>query len=86
MKAWLTIAEEARQAVKSQLSNKSEEEQITACERESVIISMRNLFGYPYIMERFKQKKLNIFGWHFNAEEGEIIAYNAGNGAFEAIS
>ncbi len=85
MKTWLSIAAEAREAVKTQMSNKSEEEQQTSCEHESVIVSLRNLVGYPYIIERIKDKKLNILGWYFNIEAGNIMAYNADTGFFEEI-
>lgn len=85
MKTWLSIAAEAREAVKKQMSNKSEEEQQISCEHESIIVSLRNLVGYPYILERIKDKKLNILGWYFNIEAGNIMAYNADTGFFEEI-
>jgi carbonic anhydrase len=86
MKAWLSIAKEARDAVKSQMSTKSPEEQQRSCEHESIIISLKNLMQYPYISERMKKNKLNIFGWHFNIQTGDIMAFNPDNGFFEIIS
>ncbi len=86
MKAWLSIAKEAREAVKDQLSTKSKEEQQKSCEHESIIISMKNLLQYPYVAERMKKNKLNIFGWHFNIQTGDIMAFNPDNGFFETIS
>ncbi len=85
MKTWLSIAADARNAVKTQLQDKSEDEQQTACEHESIIVSLRNLVGYPYILERIKAKKLNIFGWYFNVEAGDIMAFNSDTGFFEEI-
>ncbi len=85
MKKWLSIASEARDAVKKQMPEKSEEEQQNACEHESIIISLRNLMTYPYIEKRMKDKKLNIFGWHFNIELGEITSFNPNTGFFESI-
>ncbi len=49
MKTWLSVASAARDAVKKEMSDKSEEEQHASCEQESVIISMRNLSEYPYV-------------------------------------
>lgn len=86
MKKWLTIASEARDAVKKELANKSPEEQQHACEHESIIVSMRNLLSYPYILQRMEQDKLNVYGWHFDLEEGKIVAFDPDTGFFEPIS
>lgn len=86
MKKWLSIAGEARDAVKKEMSDKSEEEQQSACEHESIIISLRNLMTYPYITQRMQVDKLNIFGWHFDVESGDIMAFDPDTGFFEPIS
>lgn len=86
MKTWLSVASDARDAVKKEMSNKSEEEQQASCEQESLIVSLRNLAQYPYIKERMKANKLNIFGWHFNIESGEIMAFDPDTKFFEPIA
>jgi carbonic anhydrase len=86
MKKWLEVAAEAREAVKKQLADKSEEEQQAACEHESIIVTMRNLMTYPYIKKRMDQNKLNIFGWRFNIEEGTISAFNPDTNFFDEIA
>ena len=86
MKTWLSIASEARDAVRKELSTKSDEEQQDSCEHESIVISMRNLMGYPYVEKRMKENKLNIFGWHFNVESGDISGFNPDTKFFEAIA
>lgn len=85
MKKWLEVASEAREAVKKQLADKSEEEQESACEHEAIIVTMRNLMTYPYIKKRMDQNKLNIFGWRFNIEEGSITAFNPDTKFFDEI-
>lgn len=86
MKTWLSIASEARDAVKSELPDKDAEEQQSACEHESIIISLRNLMSYPYIVERMQADKINIYGWHFDIETGDIMAFDPDTGFFESIS
>lgn len=86
MRKWLEIAGEARDAVKKELSNKSEEDLELACEYEAIIVTMRNLMTYPYIKKRMDQNKLNIFGWRFNSEEGTISAFNPDTKFFDEIS
>lgn len=85
MKTWLSVASEARDAVKREMPDKSTEEQQSACEHESIVISLRNLLSYPYIKDRMAKKQLKIFGWHFNIEHGSIQSFNPGTGYFESI-
>lgn len=85
MKTWLSVAQEARDSVKKELADKSEEEQIKACEQESIVVSLRNLIEYPYVAKRLEENKLNVFGWHFNAEQGMLLGFNVETGFFEAI-
>lgn len=86
MKVWLSVAAEARDTVKKQLADKSEEEQQAACEHESIIITMRNLLSYPYIKKRLDQNKLNVLGWHFDVESGTISGFNPDTNFFNEIA
>ena len=85
MKVWLSIASEARDVVKKQLKDKTLDEQESAFEKESLVISLNNLLTYPYIKERIAKNKLKIFGWQFDVETGDISAFNTQNGTFELI-
>jgi carbonic anhydrase len=86
MKTWLAVASEARSAVKKDLVGKTQTEQYRACEHESLIVSLRNLIAYPYVAKRIKEKKLNVFAWHFNAEEGDILSFNPDTKFFEPLT
>ncbi|MFT5703004.1 MAG: carbonic anhydrase [Rickettsiales bacterium] len=82
---WLSIAQEARDAVKNELADQPEKQQV-ACEHESLVISLRHLLTYPYIKKRLSAKKLNIFAWHFDIETGDLSIFNPDNGHFESLS
>ncbi len=86
MRTWLSVAKEAREAAEKNLADKSDEEKQTYCEHESLVVSMRNLLTYPYITERLKKNKINVYGVHFNIEEGEIIGFNPQTQNFESLS
>lgn len=86
MKTWLSVAQDAREIVKEELADKSEEEQQESCEHESLVISLKNLSQYPYIAKRMKANTLNICGWHFDIESGDIMAFDPDTGFFEPIS
>jgi carbonic anhydrase len=86
MKTWLSIASEARDAVKNELADEPVDYQQAACEHESIVISLRNLLEYPYISERLERGSLQIFGWHFDVETGDIMAFDPDTGFFEPLS
>ena len=86
MKTWLSVASEARDAVKKEMSDKNEEEQQAACEHESLVVSMRNLMTYPYIAKRVKNDELSLIAWHFDVENGEIKAFDNQRAVFEPVS
>ena len=85
MKSWLSVAEEAKQAVLNELSDKTQEEKEAACEQEVIILSLKNLLTYPFIQEKVEQDKINLFGWHFNIETGDLLAFNPETGYFDPI-
>lgn len=82
---WLAIGMDARNAVKEQLSHLSQDEQERACEQEILLVSLRNLLGYPWIIEKVEKKELALYAWHFNIHTGELLSFNPGTGIFETI-
>lgn len=86
MRTWLSVAKEACDMVKKEMSKSSLEEQKRACEKESIVVSLNNLMTYPYIVERMEQGKVAIFGWQFDIENGQILAIDPETGFFEPIS
>ncbi|MDB2414241.1 hypothetical protein N9W34_00540 [Rickettsiales bacterium] len=82
---WLSIANEARDAVKAALKDKSQEEQEESCAQESIILSLKNLLGYPWIMKRIEENKISVFGWYFDIEEGNLRCFNPDTQQFETV-
>jgi carbonic anhydrase len=37
---------------------------------------MKHLLSYPYINEKFKKNEINIFGWYYIIETGEIYNFD----------
>jgi carbonic anhydrase len=82
---WLSIAADARNAVKEQLAHLTPEEQERACEQEILLVSLRNLLGYPWIMERIEKNQLALYAWYFNIRNGELHSFNPNTGFFEVV-
>ena len=55
-------------------------------EQINILVQMRNLLTYPYIRERYEQGNIEIFGWYYMIETGEIFNFNDRTETFELIT
>jgi len=55
-------------------------------EQVNILVQMKNLLTYPYVRERYDRGELNIYGWHYLIETGEILSFNDELSVFEPIS
>lgn len=85
MRDWLSIAAEAKAAVKKELKGKSEEEQEVACQHESILVSLKHLLTYPFVEDRIQAGKLNIYGWHLDMESGVLLGFDPETKFFDPI-
>ena len=80
---WVSIAAEARTKV---LAETGAEPPQHRCEKECILLSLRNLSAFPWIKEKIESQSLKLHGWHFSIEDGELQEYNPQQGVFTAIS
>ena len=45
-------------------------------EQMNVVVQISHLMRYPYIKKLVKSGELNIMGWYYNIEEGQIYNYD----------
>ena len=83
---WVNIAARARERVLTELPDASPQEQWSACEEASILVSLENLLTFPWIKERVGQGALMLHGWYFDIETGELMAYDPFSGKFEPLS
>ncbi|MBD1808047.1 MAG: carbonic anhydrase [Symplocastrum torsivum CPER-KK1] len=74
---WLKHAEATRRAVKEHYQEYEGEELLNATIKENVLTQLENLRTYPVIYSRLKSGKLQIHGWFYEIETGEVLEYNA---------
>jgi len=74
--SWVKIAGEAKIEVLRELPNAPLKEQLNACAKKAVLISMENLMSFPFIQERLKAHDLKIYGWFFELEVGRLLEFN----------
>ncbi len=77
-KIWLQLAEPVKKVVEDKIAKKklTLEERSEYTEKINVVEQLRHLMKYPYIRKRVREGKLNVMGWYYNIEEGEIYNYD----------
>ncbi|MEM9274144.1 MAG: carbonic anhydrase [Cyanobacteria bacterium P01_F01_bin.143] len=74
---WLKHAESTRRLVLDNYPHQSGEELIETLVAENVLIQIENLKTYPMVRAKIHQGKLQIYGWIYEIETGEVLAYDA---------
>ncbi|BCR03610.1 carbonic anhydrase [Desulfuromonas versatilis] len=86
VRKWLEVSKEVPGRVDRLMTGDSPEEREWLTEQINVLVQMKNLLTYPYIREKYDAGKLNIYGWHYLIETGEIFNFNDEKGVFEPVA
>jgi carbonic anhydrase len=73
---WLRHTEATRRLVMENYSDYSKEELLEITIAENVLTQIENLKTYPVVHSRLYQGKLQIYGWIYLIETGEVLAYD----------
>ncbi|NPA73227.1 MAG: carbonic anhydrase [Epsilonproteobacteria bacterium] len=84
VKEWLSLADEVRDRILKK--NLSYEEREFQTEQLNVVKQLENLLTYPFVKERFEKGELNIVGWYYVIETGDVFDYDFDEGEFRLIS
>ena len=68
---WMEIAAVARERALTAAATASETVQ-HLCEHESIRITLDNIMTFPWVAERVHAGLLQLHGWHFDFERGEL--------------
>jgi len=68
---WMEIAALARERALA-ASVQAPETVAHVCERESIRITIDNIMTFPWVAERVHAGELQLHGWHFDIEQGEL--------------
>lgn len=83
---WLQVSSEVKERVERQAVEGTPEEREWLTEQINILVQMRNLLTYPYIRERYEKGKIDILGWYYIIETGEIYNFNDSTESFELIA
>lgn len=73
---WVRVMEPARRAIMMLLADKPAAERLRALELCSIVSSLRNLLGFPWIAERIASGKLALHGWYFDLVDGQLWSFD----------
>lgn len=82
---WVNIAAAARDKVLAEMPDAPRDKQARACEREAILISLKNLMTFPWVKERVAKGQLCLHGWYYNIKTGQLRYYNQLTGEFEIL-
>ena len=63
----------------------AQDEQLTALEREAVVVSIENLMSFPFVSAAVANDTLSIHGLWTNIGDGALFQYDADTNSFDPI-
>ncbi len=86
MRHWLSHAEATARIVRENYTHLEGDKRLSAATAENVLVQLENLRTHPVVRARAARGELNLHGWVYKFETGEVFAYEHGNGQFAPVS
>lgn len=84
---WVSIGEEAKtKAYEKSKAPQTGEHLNHTCEKEVILLSLKNLMTFPWIKDQVNSGTLTLHGWYFPIHDGCLHHYNPETKEFEPIS
>jgi carbonic anhydrase len=83
IRPWMQIAASAKERALAAAREEGGDAH-RCCEQEAIKISLANLQSFPWIAERVRAGQLQLHGWYFDLETGELLQLQGGR--FEPVS
>ena len=83
---WFRHAEATRRVAKERYAHLSGPELDRAVIEENVLVQLNNLTTHPFITARLSRGELNLYGWVYEIETGQIYEYEQAVGVFQPLS
>ena len=83
---WMAIAEDARRIVAANHDAADFSTRAVACEKEAVRVSLENLMSFPFVREAVATGGLQLHGWYFDLDRGELHGYDPASGKYDLLS
>jgi carbonic anhydrase len=84
--SWLAYAESTRRIIQENYRDLPADRLLSAAVEENVLVQLENLCTLPCVAARLARGDLNLHGWVYKIETGEVFAYEPEAGQFVAIT
>jgi carbonic anhydrase len=84
--AWLYHAEATRRILDEKYGHYTPAQLLSASVEENVLVQLENLITHPAVNTRLREGKLNLHGWVYAIETGEVHAYDPASGQFVPVT
>lgn len=85
VRGWLANAESARRIVKENYKGLSDEARLNVAVQENVLCQLENLRTHPAVAVRMARGDLQIYGWVYKLETGEVFGFSPEAGQFVSL-
>lgn len=85
IKRWMSLAAPAYWRARERHPDADDDLLAKECEKDSVLLSLRNLETFPWVKERMDAGKLKLHGWYFDLVEGELSTYDPETKRFQPV-
>ena len=86
VKSWLAHAEATARIIKENYTHLTDKQaRITATVEENVLVQMENLRTHPTVLAALGRKEIQVHGWVYKFESGQVFAYDPEQNQFESL-
>lgn len=85
MCSWLKYAESARRIVQEKYSDLTQEQLLNVSIQENVLVQLENLRTHPAVAKALAREALNLHGWVYKFETGQVFGYDPQEGQFVVV-
>ncbi len=82
---WLELGSNAKNYVYLHYPNATKQEKLEITEKVSVVFGLVNLLTYPEVEKRVEEGRLNLRGWYYKIESGELEYYDDESSTFKPL-
>ena len=82
---WLSYAQAAVQVVEALYPQASEEDRLQALIEHNVLVQLQNLRTHPHVAARLATSRIQLHGWIYMIESGEVLAFDEASRQFRPL-
>jgi len=82
---WLTYAQSAARVGARKAAGKSEIEVLREVTKENVLMQLQHLRTHPHVAERLVEGRVQLHGWVYDIETGDVLAYDEDAKEFRSV-